>query len=100
MHAIFNSTSPQAIAIPGFLELLDNVDFTVGKELARGGGGSVHLGLAINTETIRLAGAKQIVVKRVFENTSDKDESANTFFQEVAVMWLLNSGRNIAKVLG
>lgn len=86
------------MAIPGFLEMQEKIDFTIGKELARGGGGSVHLGEAMNPEILRLAKVKQIVVKQIFEDKDDPEECVATFDQEVAVMWLL-SGRNIAKVL-
>lgn len=75
----------------------DGIDFTLGKELARGGGGAVYLGEACNSEIIRMTTSKQIVVKRVFEDPNNPEESDNSFFQEVAIMWLL-SGRNIAKV--
>lgn len=85
------------MSIPGFLEVQDGVDFTLGKELARGGGGAVYLGEAFNPEIIRRAQTKQIVVKRVFGNAENPQESDNTFYQEVAIMWLL-SGRNISKV--
>ena len=54
------------MAIPGFLKFLFNVDFSIGKELARGGGGSVSLGTCMTDELIyRSNGQRELIVKRV-----------------------------------
>ena len=53
------------MSVPGFLERQINVDFELGKEFERGGGGQVHLGRALCKEIQELTKSPQVVVKTI-----------------------------------
>lgn len=86
------------MALPAFMEMRHVIDFTIGKELARGGGGAVHMGEAKNGDILRQTNDHQIVVKTIFENPQDLEATGVAFEQEVSIMWLLQGEPNIAKV--
>ena len=91
---------PQNVmALPAFMEMQLDVDFTIGRELTRGGGGSVHLGEARHEEIIQLTKDPKIVVKLVHEDPENVEETTISFEQEVSIMWLLHKEANIAKVV-
>jgi hypothetical protein len=86
------------MALPAFMEMRINTDFTIGRELARGSGGAVHMGEGRHKEILRLSKTPQIVVKTIFVDQRDRKGTMISFEQEVTIMWLLQSQPNIAKV--
>ena len=53
------------LAIPGFIKFAINADFTIGRELAKGGGGTIHLGACISKEAAYRAESRELIVKRI-----------------------------------
>ena len=54
------------LAIPGFIKFAINVDFIIGRELAKGGGGTIHMGACISDDVVfRAGGSREIIVKRI-----------------------------------
>jgi hypothetical protein len=86
------------MALPAFMEMRAGTDFTIGKELARGGGGAVHMGETRHEEILRLTKTPQLVVKTIFEDLEDPKNTLISFEQEVSIMWLFQNEPNIAKV--
>jgi hypothetical protein len=66
--------------------------------LARGGGGAVHMGEARHPDIVQLTKTTQIVVKTIFEHSSNTEDPSISFEQEVSIMWLLQNELNISKV--
>ena len=86
----------QGLYIPGFLFVQEGVDFTHGRNLARGGTGYVNLGTAVSSQLTKYG--EPVIIKELYKmrNEADKD----SFHQEVAIMYMCRDHLNIAKILG
>jgi hypothetical protein len=97
-------TTQRELTVPGFLEYEPERDFIKIKQLAKGGGGSVHIGKATHPELMPKAVNGKIIVKVVDipENPTQEiiDDFRMAFDQEVALMWFFNNQKNFAQLLG
>jgi hypothetical protein len=91
-------TTQKELSMPGFLDFKLDKDFRMGKELTRGGGGAVFNGAVVNPEILRITRSDDLIVKVVLIPKGEEQHIQSIFQQEVSIMWLLRSEKNIAKV--
>lgn len=96
-------TQGKALALPGFLRLQENHDYSCGEQIAEGGGGVLYIGEILNGSQIQnnqLAGEKCVVKIIKDLEGADAQESFELFQQEVSIMWLLHTCKNIVTMHG
>eukprot|EP00158_Paraphelidium_tribonemae_P006761 Partr_v1_DN27962_c0_g1_i1_m11813 putative protein kinase kinase kinase len=86
------------IAKPGYLKYQFGEDFSISHKIAEGGSGDISLGRSLN-ESMYPRGS-EIIIKAFKENENLAEALEDQFIQEVAVLALLRSHRNIAKIVG
>ncbi len=100
------------MAVPGFLMVAMDQDFTLAKILAEGGGGTIFTGTLTNPSAIlrnngkdscsvKLIKGKQVIrcfLCQLIEIPDSSEEIEKSFLQEVAIMWLFSQSRNFVKV--
>lgn len=101
LNSVMTYVSPDAqnnICVPAYLKLEEGFDFVVEKRIAKGGGGSVHMGRIVNNNT---STSKRIIVKKFSEISGlSKEGSLLAFFQEVAIMNFFRNSSDFAYMVG
>ena len=89
--------------MPGFL-LIEQSDYELKQQLAKGGGGTVHLAEITNTSLLEKYGTKRCIIKTLNVSPGDDpkklEEAMGLFCQEVSMMWFFRGHKNLASVLG
>lgn len=90
------------LSLPGFFQAIPEIDFVVKQELARGGGGSVHLADPISAEMKERSQNQCVSVKVVFDSPDpiQSMQINKSFEQEVATMYFFRDSPYFAKMLG
>lgn len=87
-------TLGRTLAIPGFLMLLQDVDFEVGGQINEGAGGK------ISSCRIKSTGEECILKTIKAMKDADSEDMRTIFFQEVATMWLFKDSFYVLKLVG
>lgn len=87
-------TLGRTLAIPGFLMMLQDVDFEVGSQINEGAGGKV------SCCRIKSSGEECVIKTIKTMKDADTEDMRTIFFQEVATMWLFKDSIYVLKLLG
>lgn len=86
-------------ALPAFLQYKAGLEFCWHKQIARGGGGAIYLGVILISKLKEFGST--IIVKILGNNRQELPQIMNTALdQEVSVMHYLGRHKNIAGLLG
>jgi len=89
------------LSIPGFLNVVNGVDFKMDKVIARGGAGIIYLATALSTAVLQRTQGQEIVAKGFGETLAAMDDDyKNAFFQELSLMWRFRNHEGFARVFG
>ncbi|KAI3633470.1 hypothetical protein MIR68_008417 [Amoeboaphelidium protococcarum] len=95
-------TEGKTLALPGFLMLISELDFSLGKAFAEGGAGTVYLGELKNESAIKRMGGETSCVVKVMKPIEDAsvDDAMALFNHEISIVWLLNECPNVIRLIG
>src|SRR5690606_17195350 len=89
------------MSIPGYLLVQVNVDYSIGKQIAKGGGGAISHCEIHNTQLDERCGHQNLIVKAVGEHIDQLTvKMKDSFFQELSMMWRFRDDQHFAKVYG
>eukprot|EP00158_Paraphelidium_tribonemae_P009927 Partr_v1_DN29001_c0_g1_i3_m58838 len=90
------------LALPGYFNLKQSLDFNLGKQIAEGGFSTIHETTLINEGAIARNDKKTLVIAKVPKNIPSLDQQKNeqVFIQEVAIMSDFANSQYFVRLIG